>query len=590
MINILIVDDQKSIRARLEYIIGTIPDFKVIASADNGVDAIAQAKVLLPDIVLLDMEMPQIDGLTATKLIIEQCPDIKILVLSSHDDSKYVTEAIAAGATGYLLKGASEEDIEQAIRFVLKGYTHIGAGLLNEMLPVPPKVSRNKLKRIESAKKEEMIVAEEKNYLTVTPEAKNTTQDQGIFKQTLVWLTLVLGLTVGMYTLRQWLRQPLPALSSAEQSATIGETRFTGKVEPLNAFKIAAINPGVVENIAVKIGEPVEVGQTLLTIKNLAAETEKKQIIQEQQLTGQHLQTVLQQQQTAQQQILELEQKIARLKYDLAPLREEIAQANLKVNLAQSEAEKIPVPQRQDSVPRTQAVFERAKARFTRLESLNQQGAIPLEQLEQAQSELEIAKVDYNTAIAVANANSKLQKNQQQLSQLQQRLTVQEQQDAIAQLQKQKQTAQLEYQQATEKLALLRQQALQLSKYQFSEINTVVKATAAGIITEIPVSVGDQIYAGNTVIGLAKLAQLKVAIPVNGRLINALIPEQQALIEIGEGVTAQKFEGKIAVVNPIPNEKLNYLVEVEFSNPTNSLIISQLAQVQFLPPTVTGGK
>ncbi|BAZ44056.1 two component transcriptional regulator, LuxR family protein [Chondrocystis sp. NIES-4102] len=589
MINILIVDDQKSIRARLEYIIGAIPDFKVIATADNGVDAIARSKVLLPDIVLLDMEMPQIDGLTATKLIIEQCPDIKILVLSSHDDSKYVTEAIAAGATGYLLKGASEEDIEQAIRFVLKGYTHIGAGLLNEMLPVPPKVSRNKLRKIESAKKQEMIVAEEKNYLTVTSDPKNTTQT-GIFKQTLVWLTLVLGLTFGMYVLRQWLRQPLPALSSAEQSATIGETRFTGKVEPLNTFKIAAINPGVVENIAVKIGEPVEVGQTLLTIKNLAAETEKKQIIQEQQLTGQQLQTVLQQQQTAQQQILELEQKIARLKYNLAPLREEIAQANLKVNLAQSEAEKIPVPQRQDSVPRTQAVFERAKARFERLESLNQQGAIPLEQLEQAQSELEIAKVDYNTAIAVANANSKLQKSQQQLSQLQERLTVQEQQDAIAQLQKQKQTAQLEYQQATEKLALLRQQALQLSKYQFPEINTVVKATAAGIITEIPVSVGDQIYAGNTVMGLAKLAQLKVTVPVNGRLINALSPKQQALIEIGEGVTAQKFEGKIAVVNPIPNEKLNYLVEVEFSNPTNSLIISQLAQVQFLPQTVAGGK
>ncbi|MGL4880778.1 MAG: efflux RND transporter periplasmic adaptor subunit, partial [Waterburya sp.] len=213
----------------------------------------------------------------------------------------------------------------------------------------------------------------------------------------------------------------------------------------------------------------------------------------------------------------------------------------------------------------------------------------PQEQLEQAQSELEIAKVDYETAIAAANANSKLQQNQKQLSHLQEELAIQEQQDAIAQLEKQKQTAQLQYQQSTEKLALLRQQATQLNQYQVPQVNTVIKATEAGIISEIPVSVGDQIYAGNPVIGLAQLAQLKVTVPVNARLINVLSLDQKALIQIGEGVTAQKFEGKIAVINPIPDEKLNYLVEVEFANPTNSLIISQLAQVQFLPQKITGG-
>ncbi|MGL6337813.1 MAG: response regulator [Waterburya sp.] len=601
MISILIVDDQKIVRAKLEYLIESIPDFQVIGVADNGLDAIAQAKTLMPDIVLLNIEMPQLDGLTAIKLITKKCPLTKILVLSSHDKPKYVTESISAGATGYLLKGASDEDIEQAIRFVFKGYTHIGAGLLNEMIPVVPKYSviepitadfsfiePNEFN--DQSNSQEMVLTAE-DFLTIQPEWGNLSEhsNQNGFRQTLAWLVLALSLTTGMYATRQWLRKPLPALSSAEQATTIAQTQFTGKIEPLKTFKIAAITPGVVENIAVGMGEKVEVGQPLLTLKSLAAENEQKQIIQEQQLTRQQQQEALQQQQTAQQQIFELDQKIKRLKYDLAPLRAEIAEANLQVSLAQSQAEKLPVHQRQDSVARSKAIYERAKSKFNRLDNLNKQGAIPQEQLEQAESELEIAKVDYETAIAAANANSKLQQNQKQLSHLQEELAIQEQQDAIAQLEKQKQTAQLQYQQSTEKLALLRQQATQLNQYQIPQVNTVIKATEAGIISEIPVTVGDQIYAGNPVIGLAQLAQLKVTVPVNGRLINVLSPDQKALIQIGEGVTAKKFEGKIAVINPIPDEKLNYLVEVEFANPTNSLIISQLAQVQFLPQNITGG-
>jgi len=241
-------------------------------------------------------------------------------------------------------------------------------------------------------------------------------------------------------------------------------------------------------------------------------------------------------------------------------------------------------------VPRTKAIFQRANARFNRLESLHQQGAISLEQLEQAQAELDIAQLDYDMAIAASSANTKLERSQRELSQLREKLELQEQQDEIANLEKQKQTARLTYRQATEKLALLDQQAKQLNEYQVSDLRKIIRATEAGIIAELPVAIGDQIYAGNTVVGLAKLEQLKIAVPVNSRIINALNEQQEALIQIGEGVTAQKFAGKIATVNPIPNEKLNYLVEVEFANPTSSLIIGQLAQVQFLPQTIAGGK
>ena len=601
MIKILIVDDQKSVRTRLEYLVKSVSDFKVVGIADNGLDAIACAKNLQPDIVLLDMEMPQLNGLMATRIISEESPQIKILVLSSHDEQEYITESMSAGATGYLLKGASDEEIEQAIRFVNKGYTHMGAGLFEKMLPIVKELTEIDEVQAELELQEwstldfqptsNEIVPTSSTPLTICAKQQEITQHQSKIstRQIFAWLIVTLSLTTGIYYMRQWLRKPLPALSYSEQSATVADTKFTGKVQPAKTFKITAIAPGVVDNIQVQVGEKVEVGQPLLTLRNLAAEDKKKQIIQEQQLTRQQQQTVLQQQQTAKQRIFELEQKINRLKYNLVPLRSKIAQANLQVSLAKSQAEKLPLRQRQDSVPRTKAIYERAMARFNRLESLYQQGAISQEQLEQTQAELEIAKVDYDIAIAAAAAATKLEQSQRELSQLQEQLAIQEQQDAIAQLEKHKQTAQLEYQQATEKLELLRQQAEQLNKYQVPQVQRIVRATEAGIITELPVTVGDQIYAGNAVVGLAKLEQLKIEVPVNARLINVLSPQQQALIQIGEGVTAPKFEGKIATVNPLPTEKLNYLVEVEFANPTNSLIIGQLAQVQFLPQTIAGG-
>lgn len=598
MIKILIVDDQKSVRAKLEYLVDSVEGFEVVGIAENGIDAISCAATLQPDVILLDMEMPGITGCTAIELISAESPQSKILVISSHDRPEYVVESMSAGATGYLLKSASDEEIEQAIRFVLKGHTHMGAGLFAKMLPVlqSTEVSVSEPKSIlTTLDREEILlnvtsanslaVADTLNNSDLTSGSKN--QNTGK-KQILAWLILTVGLTTGIYGMRQWLRKPLPALSRVAQTATLADTKFTGKLEPAKTFKIAAINSGVVENIEVQIGDRVEVGQPLLTLTNLAAVDREKQIIQEKHSTRQQQQGVLQQQQAAGQRVLELEQKIDRLKYNLSPLRTRIAEANLQVSLAKSEADKLPLRQRQDSVPRTKAIYQRASARFERLESLHNQGAISEEQLEQAQAELDIAKVDYDMAIAASTANSKLERSQRQLSQLQEKLELQELQNEIALLTKQLSAANLEYQQATDKLALLNQQARQLDEYQVPELRRVIKATEAGIVTELPVVVGDRIYEGHSVVQLAKLERIKVAVEVNSRIINALDKQQEAIIQIGEGVTAQKFAGKIATVNPIPNEKLNYSVEVEFANPSNSSIVGQLARVQFLPQTVAG--
>ncbi len=584
-IKILIVDDQKSVRAKLEHLLSSVSDFKIIGIAADGLEAIAHTQNLQPDIIIMDMEMPQIDGLLTTKIISETYPNIKILVLSSHNQQEYVTKSLSAGATGYILKSASNEEIEHAIRFIHKGYTHIGAGLLHNTLSVAKKSTS-----IEPYP-DQNIVPVSSHPLAVYPSLpeKNQPESKNLKGQILAWLILTLTLTSGMFAMRQWLRKPIPTLTLAEQSAKVGVTKFSGKIKPAKAIKIAAINPSIVKNIQVQVGEKVTVGQPLLTLKNLAAENEQKRIIQEQQLTRQQQQTLLQQQQSAKQRSFELGQKIDRLKYDLTPLRAKIATANLKLSLAKSNADKLPLRQRQDSVPRTKAVYERAKAKFIRLESLYSQGGISQEQLEQAQAELEVAKVDYDIAISAEVAASQVEQSQVQLSKLEERLAHQEQQDAIAQLAKQKQTADLEYQQVTEKLELLSKQAAELSKYQIPQVEKVIEATEAGIIAELPVTVGEQIYAGNSVVELAQLENLKIEIPVSSRLINGLNRDLDVMIQIGSGMTAEKFAGKITTVNPLPTKNLDYLVEVEFANPAESVIVGRLAQVQFLPQKVAGG-
>lgn len=134
MITILLVDDQKMIREALKTILESEIDFQIVGTADNGVTAINQVKELKPNIVLMNIEMPGIDGVDATETISKRFPDTKILILSSYDSDEYITKSLAVGAKGYLLKDTSFQDIAAAIRSVHKGYTQIGSGLLEKLL------------------------------------------------------------------------------------------------------------------------------------------------------------------------------------------------------------------------------------------------------------------------------------------------------------------------------------------------------------------------------------------------------------------------------------------------------------------------
>jgi DNA-binding NarL/FixJ family response regulator len=141
MIRILIVDDQYLIRQGLKSMLESNEDIQVIGEAENGQRAIEQISTLQPDIVLMDIRMPVMDGVAATKTIAQQYPEIKVLVLTTFDDDEYVSQAMRLGAKGYLLKDTEPDELMLAIRSVYKGQTLMGPGLLEKVLmPVAPTV------------------------------------------------------------------------------------------------------------------------------------------------------------------------------------------------------------------------------------------------------------------------------------------------------------------------------------------------------------------------------------------------------------------------------------------------------------------
>lgn len=124
MISVLLVDDQNLIRQGLKALLELEPDLAVVGEAENGAIAIDRVKELQPNVVLMDIRMPVMDGVTATKEICQQFPQVNILVLTTFDDDIYQATAIKYGAKGYLLKDTPSAEIAAAIRAVDFSCTH----------------------------------------------------------------------------------------------------------------------------------------------------------------------------------------------------------------------------------------------------------------------------------------------------------------------------------------------------------------------------------------------------------------------------------------------------------------------------------
>lgn len=133
-IQILLVDDQDIIRQGLKVLLQLESDLAVVGEAENGQVALRQAAALHPDVVLMDVRMPVMDGVAATRQLLQQDPTLKILVLTTFDNDVDVMESLRAGAKGYLLKDTPSEELAQAIRNVYRGYSQFGPGILEKVV------------------------------------------------------------------------------------------------------------------------------------------------------------------------------------------------------------------------------------------------------------------------------------------------------------------------------------------------------------------------------------------------------------------------------------------------------------------------
>ncbi len=143
VINILLVDDHPLVRDGLRARLEAVPHFKVVAEADGAADALRQAGQCKVDLVLMDINMRGISGIEATAQFREQFPKIAVLILSMHDKLEYVSQAMQAGARGYVLKDAPGKDIVLAIETVMAGGIYYSAALARQL--ARPLVQDNQL-------------------------------------------------------------------------------------------------------------------------------------------------------------------------------------------------------------------------------------------------------------------------------------------------------------------------------------------------------------------------------------------------------------------------------------------------------------
>ena len=134
MIRVLICDDQNIVSTGLNAILSTASDIEVVGIANDGAEAVEKVSELKPDLVLMDLKMPIMNGIQATRLIHEKYPSVKILILTTYDDDAWLFDAIHGGASGYLLKDTPREHLVTAIRETMAGKTHIDPSVAGKLL------------------------------------------------------------------------------------------------------------------------------------------------------------------------------------------------------------------------------------------------------------------------------------------------------------------------------------------------------------------------------------------------------------------------------------------------------------------------
>ncbi|MGV2826662.1 response regulator [Myxosarcina sp. GI1(2024)] len=285
IIKILIVDDQKMIREGLKALIHAEKNLEIVDVASNGEEAINKTETLQPDVVLMDVEMPGMDGMEATKIICQRFPNVKVLILSTYDDREYVSRSLSSGAMGYLLKGTPAKELTDAIEAVHRGYAQIGPGVYRNLDMLPKKSSTAETATLSSV----AARTPESERPTTTP-----TQSQLVptdSKSDSAALANRFDSTPSREFEQTVMLRQSPKWSRATIWGVIGVTVFTivwsavakieqvvpaqGQIKPIGKLKeIQVPTNGVVEEVAVEEGERVAKGDLLLVLDSTTSQAQ----------------------------------------------------------------------------------------------------------------------------------------------------------------------------------------------------------------------------------------------------------------------------------------------------------------------------
>jgi DNA-binding NarL/FixJ family response regulator len=133
-IRVLLVDDHEIVRDGLKSMLAKQLDIEVVGESDNGRDALEAVGVLKPDVVVMDIAMPDLNGVDATRRIVTEHPGVRVVALSMHSETRYISEMLTAGASGYLLKDCAFDELAKAIRAVADGRTFMSRGAADVVL------------------------------------------------------------------------------------------------------------------------------------------------------------------------------------------------------------------------------------------------------------------------------------------------------------------------------------------------------------------------------------------------------------------------------------------------------------------------
>lgn len=377
MIRILIVDDQKSIQNYLMNMLKSESDLQVVGITDDGHDAIEQVKTLQPDLVLLDMEMPNLDGVSTAQIICTKFTGIKVLAFSSHDSEDYINTAFAAGVMGYLLKqNTSAAQLKEAIRFVYKGHARIGGG---------------QWVKINSPQSEEKIVNTLNGYSETKPHLipkslHIATPEEFLpnISRRLTWAGFACLVIFGSGILLASVLKFKTTVKASAILRPVGELRL-----------VQAATEGIISRIEVKDNQVVKLGEPIAYLEDSRLQT-KKRLLQV---------SIFQNQQQIQQMNAQLQTLDRQIAAETDKMQRTIAsaKAELELNQRQYEDRKITTVA---EVSEAEAALELAQEELARYQQLANTGAIPKLQLREREAALKTAKARLQIVQAAINPSN----------------------------------------------------------------------------------------------------------------------------------------------------------------------------------------